>query len=143
MSNLNASELYQSFKRRLDIYTSEEVELCQSFKRQLDSSVNLFKQTNSAVEKQEKELMILKQKTVNARESYNIQMKKCQETLIKIKNEIAFEREVLREERRARNKYLLRSKQVSETVNNMDELQCQELAVLDDHKPANDNTLKK
>ena len=70
-------------------------------------------------------------------------MEKCHETLRKIKNEIALEREVLQEERRARNKNLLCSKQASETVNSLDELQCQEPAVLDDRKPANDNTLKK
>ena len=61
-----------------NLKASEDVELYQSFKRQLDSSVNLFKQNSAAIDMQGKELMILKQKTEDAIESYNIQMEKCQ-----------------------------------------------------------------
>ena len=65
--------------------TSEEVELYQSFKRQLDSFVKQFRLNNTAIEMQEKELMILKQKTEDAMECFNIQMEKCQQILAKNK----------------------------------------------------------
>ena len=79
-------------------FSTEEYELFQSFKSQLDNSLDLYKQNNLAITKQEEELRSLKYKTEAALESYNIQKEQCQENLESIKREIDIQRNILREE---------------------------------------------
>ena len=82
----------------INFFSTEEYELFQSFKSQLDNSLDLYKQNNLAITKQEEELRSLKYKTEAALESYNIQKEQCQENLESIKREIDIQRNILREE---------------------------------------------
>ena len=120
--------------------TPEEVELCRSFKKQIDNSIKQFSENKAAIELQERELMILKQKNEEAMDSFNIHMDKCRKILATLKNQIAFKREVLRAEQQARNKYLLRSKRKSKTLDNLSELECQESSAAEEGKQPNVNT---
>ena len=74
----------------INFFSTEEYELFQS--------LDLYKQNNLAITKQEEELRSLKYKTEAALESYNIQKEQCQENLESIKREIDIQRNILREE---------------------------------------------
>ena len=96
--------------------SDEDLELIQSFKRQIDEKINIFNEIHAAVLQQEQELRILKQKTEDAKLEFDKQANEYKNTLSMLRTQIKFEREMLRSEEEARNKYLLRSNRNSNTL---------------------------
>ena len=96
--------------------SDEDLELIQSFKRQIDEKINIFNEIHAAVLQQEQELRILKQKTEDAKLEFDKQANEYKNTLSMLRTQIKFEREMLRSEEEARNKYLLSSNRNSNTL---------------------------
>ena len=96
--------------------SDEDLELIQSFKHQIDEKINIFNEIHAAVLQQEQELRILKQKTEDAKLEFDKQANEYKNALSMLRTQIKFERETLRSEEEARNKYLLRSNRNSNTL---------------------------
>ena len=96
--------------------SEEELQLIQSFKRQIDEKINIFHERHAAVLQQEQELRILKQKTEDAKLEFDKQADEYKKTLSMLRTQIKFEREMLRSEEEAHNKYFLRSNRKSNTL---------------------------
>ena len=96
--------------------SEEEVELALSFKCQLNEKIAYFNQKQIEIKNQEKELQILLIATEKAKEKFEKQAIEYRNTLKRLKEQIAFEREQLRAEESARNDYLLRSNRNSKST---------------------------
>ena len=73
--------------------SDEEVELALSFKRQLNEKIDLSKQKQIEIDKQEKELNILLIETEKAKEKFEKQAVDYRNTLKTLREQIVFERE--------------------------------------------------
>ena len=87
----------------------EEAELLESFKRQLNDKIQIFHERHAAVLKKEHELRVLNQKIEDAKLEFDKELAENQKTLETLREQIKFEREMLRIEQQARNSYFLRS----------------------------------